>query len=69
MLVTNFTKRALAVRREDRSLRSQGYRKRETDWEILRGTRYDEVILDVKISVDGKHVWTKIGYKKEGSDG
>ena len=64
MKVTDFTRRALAVRREARNLERQGYRKHETDWEILRGARYREVIVDARISVDGKHVWTKIGPPK-----
>jgi hypothetical protein len=61
MKVTAFTKRALAVRREARELQRAGYRRHETDWEILRGFRTDEVIVDAKISHDGKHVWTKLG--------
>lgn len=38
-----------------------GYRRFETDWEIHRGYRWRDVILDAKVSVDGKYVWTKIG--------
>jgi hypothetical protein len=57
------TRRALASRREDIAMRAAGYCKRETDYEIHRGgfDRRHWVILDAKISVDGKHVWTKIG--------
>lgn len=61
MRVTDFTRRALAFRREARRLEAAGYRRHETDWEIHRGGRHDEVILDAKISVDGKYVYTKLG--------
>jgi hypothetical protein len=46
---------------------SLGYRKHETDWEIHRGGRHDEVISDVKISCDGKYVWTKLEKDKNQS--
>ncbi len=61
MLVTDRTRRALAYRREQRHLEGLGYRQHETDWEIIRGGRTNERILDAKISIDGKHVYTKIG--------
>lgn len=61
MKVTGLTLRCLAVRREERTLRAAGYRRHETDWEIHRGYRHRDVILDAKISADGKYVWTKIG--------
>lgn len=61
MLVTDITKSALAVRREKRDLERKGFRRHETDWEIHRGMRYDEVIVEAKISVCGKYVFTKIG--------
>ena len=61
MKVTEFTRAALKARREDRRMKSLGYRKHETDWEIHRGGRYKEVILDAQVSADGKYVWTKIG--------
>ena len=67
MVVTDFTKRALAFRRQQRDLFAQGYRIHETDWEIHRGARYREVIIDAKISVCGKYVYTKLGFK-DGSD-
>ena len=38
-----------------------GYQRHETDWEIHRGGRYDEVIVDAKISVCGKYVYTLLG--------
>jgi hypothetical protein len=61
MKVTDFTRRALAYRREDRRMTKLGYRRCETDWEIHRGGREHEVIVDARISCDGKYVWTKLG--------
>ena len=61
MIVTEWTRKALAVRRQARTLEAAGYRRHETDWEIHRGARYREVITDVQISADGKYVWTKLG--------
>jgi hypothetical protein len=61
MIVNEFTRRCLAVRREHRDLAKQGYRLHETDWEIVRGGRHDEVIVDARISVCGKYVYTKLG--------
>lgn len=61
MNVTDFTRHALVVRREARRLKAAGYRCHETDWEIIRGGRYREVIVDAVISADGRHVWTKLG--------
>lgn len=57
----SFIRSCLASRREAKKLEAQGYRCHETDWEIHRGGRYDEIILDAKISVCGKYVWTKLG--------
>lgn len=62
MKLTEFTRSALAVRREERRMKALGYRKHETDWEIHRGLgATDQVILDAKISADSKYVWTKVG--------
>lgn len=61
MKVTNRTKSALAVRRERRALENEGFRRHETDWEIHRGMRHDEVIVDARISVCGRYVYTKLG--------
>lgn len=61
MIVTDWTREALAVRREERRLKALGYRKHETDWEIHRGFRTRERIVDVKVSIDGKYVRTLIG--------
>jgi hypothetical protein len=61
MKLNAYAKEVLAIRRQQRALESQGYRKHETDWEILRGARTREVIVDVKISRCGKYVYTKLG--------
>jgi hypothetical protein len=61
MKVTEFTKRCLASRREAKRMEAAGYRKHETDWEIHRGFRHRERIVDAKISADGLYVWTKLG--------
>ncbi len=63
MIVTDLTRRALAVRREHRRMLKAGFRRHETDWEIHRGMRYNEVIVDAQISVCGKYVYTKLGPK------
>jgi hypothetical protein len=58
-------RRIVAARRvwreEEASMTALGYRRHETDWEIHRGYRCREVIIDAKISQDGKYVWTLIG--------
>lgn len=56
MKVTIFTRGALASRREKKRLTTLGYRQHETDWEIVRGGMYREVIVDAIISCDGKTV-------------
>lgn len=61
MKVTNTTRSALAIRREKRELERQGYRRHETDWEIHRGGRVGERIVDARTSVCGTYVWTKLG--------
>jgi hypothetical protein len=59
----NFIKSCLAFRRQQKKLEALGYRMHETDWEIIRGGRYNEVIVDAKISVCGKYVYTLLGNK------
>jgi hypothetical protein len=61
MIVTEFTRRALASRREHRKLTAEGFRRHETDWEIHRGCMSGMVIVDVKISACGTYVYTKLG--------
>lgn len=48
-------------RRERAELEAAGYRMHETDWELNRGYRWREMIVDVKISRCGKYVYTKLG--------
>ena len=67
MKVTRFTRRVLAIRKEHRHLTTLGYRQHETDWEIHRGARMGDVILDAKISTDGLYVYTLIGSPKPGA--
>lgn len=69
MKVTARTRRALAFRRQARELTRRGYRCHETDWEIHRGGRQGERILDAVISTDGKYVYTKIGKPPVWDDG
>jgi hypothetical protein len=64
MKLTECSKRVLAARRENRDLTAAGYRQHETDWEIHRGGKMDQVIVDVKISTCGKYVWTLLGKGK-----
>lgn len=61
MKVTDFTRRALAVRREKRDMARKGYVRHETDWEIHRGGRIGDRIVDARVSVDGLYVYTKLG--------
>lgn len=61
MIVTERTKVRLNYRRYERAMHRAGYRRHETDWEIHRGFRYREIIVDVQIDRGGKYVWTKLG--------
>ena len=61
MKVTERTRQGFAVHREERRMKAAGYRKHETDWEIHRGFRQRDVIVDAVISVCGRYVWTKLG--------
>ena len=61
MKFTARTSSALQARRQKRELTKLGYRRHETDWEIHRGSRYREVIVDARISTDGKYVYTLLG--------
>lgn len=61
MKFTPLTKLALAKRREERKMAKDGFRKSETDWEIHRGFRIDEVIVEARISICGKYMYTKLG--------
>lgn len=54
-------KKRKADREETERLTAAGYRKHETDWEIHRGGRQGERIIDAIVSHDGRYVWTKLG--------
>lgn len=69
MLVSERYKRVRAFRKQEIELLAKGYRRHETDWEIHRGGRYDEVIIDAVISSDGKYVYTKLGKPTEAKHG
>lgn len=65
MRVTERTKRDLAYRREQRDLPKAGWEyvgdRGGPIWELHRGYRYTQRILDVRIACDGKGLWIKIG--------
>ena len=65
MLVTDFTRDCLAARRQEKSLKDQGYKRHETDWEILRGGKQGGIIVDAVISTCGRYVYTKVGQFKD----
>lgn len=65
LLNSENSKRIRASRQQNKRLRSLGYRCHETDWEIHRGSRLDEIIIDAVISSDGKKVYTLLGKNKE----
>lgn len=64
MKVTDFTRRALACRREKRDYEKRGWERVGENggklWELHRGYRYNHKIVDVAISVDGRSLWVKI---------
>jgi hypothetical protein len=60
MRVTDRTKSILACRRQRRELIAAGWdHVSDPVWEIDRGGRWDEVIIDVKIATDGKSLYVK----------
>jgi hypothetical protein len=60
MLVTDHTRRALAYRRQKKQLLAEGYEYvSEPIWELHRGARWRERIVDVKISTDGQSLYVK----------
>ncbi|CEJ15959.1 hypothetical protein BN1110_06310 [bacterium YEK0313] len=61
MKVSARTRRALAVRREQRRMWAAGYQLCEPDWRLLRGGKIGKVIIDAKINIDRTHIWFKIG--------
>lgn len=60
MRVTEATRAVLAFRRQRRELERQGYvLLPEPYWEVVRGDRWREQIVDVKISTNGKSLYVK----------
>lgn len=63
MIVTEFTRKALRVRREDRDLVPKGWEfvgeRGGNLWELYRGGRTDHRIVDARVSACGKGVWVK----------
>lgn len=66
-----FIRAALKTRRFARTMEKNGFKKHETDWEIIRGSddKRRMEILEAVIDVDRKHVWTRVGHKDEQTEG
>lgn len=64
MIVTEYTRRALAYRKESRDMILAGWERIHQGSNILlkmhNGGRWRERIVDVRIAVDGKSLWVKI---------
>lgn len=64
MKVTQFTRSALAYRREERDMLARGWEAVSEGggrlWEIHRGWRSGHRIVDCKIGVCGRRLWVKI---------
>ncbi len=64
MRVTSFTRNALSFRRQERDLKRLGYeRAHEPCWELDRGFRTRERIVDVKIDTTGKSLYILVSDK------
>jgi len=65
MKVTDWTRRALLLRRTRRDWEREGYEEVGEGggmlWELNRGVRYRQVIKDVRIFPNGKSLFVKIG--------
>lgn len=62
MRVTDFTKQALKTRRDRRDRLKDGWEFLGVDgglWQLVRGGRYREVIVECAVSACGKGVWVK----------
>jgi len=63
MKVTDFTRRALATRRDKRDMLAQGWEFVGEGggnlWELYRGVRWRQRIVDVRIAACGKALWVK----------
>lgn len=64
MLITEFSKRAIAARREERQMRTAGYERVGEGggelWQLYRGARVGHIITDARIAADQISVWVKI---------
>jgi hypothetical protein len=59
--VTDFTRRALAWRKEQRDLSRAGWTcTSDFDWRLTRGDLQHKRIAEVQISSDGKQVWYRL---------
>lgn len=63
MKVNNFTREALKIRRDKRDMPKDGWEyvgeRGGSMWELHRGWRYDQHIVDVRIAACGKALWIK----------
>ncbi len=59
-----FIRNCLKVRKEAKKLTALGFKKHETDWEIVRGGLRHHVIAEAKVSACGKYVWTRLAAKE-----
>jgi hypothetical protein len=58
--ITQRTRDVLAYRKQQRELLALGWdHVPDPVWEIDRGGRWDEIIVDVKIATDGKSLYVK----------
>lgn len=64
MKVSDFTKKALAFRRQERELRAKGYLRHDIGWRILSDGKPKERIIDAVVSTDGLHIYTLVGQKE-----
>ncbi len=65
MKVSELTRARLANQREERDMKKAGYEYLGEGggliWQIHRGSRLGQIILDAKISNNRRFVWIKIG--------
>lgn len=65
MIVTDYTRRALAYRRQKRRLESEGFiRLPEPHWPLVRGDQTNMKISEVEIGVDGRTLYIKLTERK-----
>jgi len=59
-------KRILKVRRDYRDRIASGFERIEGPWQITRGGRWQEKILEVAVSANGKDLWVRCGKPNPG---